>query len=99
MDREITMNARRSLLFHGGTTWIKKGGSDFDVKMESYDDAEVCELVGLYMLYLLLQRFGIDFIGLYREDGSTAQILSNKQADRARKDIIAIFKSRGLLSP
>ena len=67
--------------------------------MESYDDAEVCELVGLYMLYLLLQRFGIDFIGLYREDGSTAHILSNKQADRARKDIIAIFKSRGLLSP
>ena len=95
MEREIIMHARRSLLFHGGATWIKKVGSDIDVTMGSYDGAEVCVLVGLYMLYLFSQRFGIDFIGLYRDDGSTAQILSKKQADRARKDIIAIYKSYG----
>ena len=47
------------------------------------------------MLHLLSQRLGIDFVGLYRDDGATAQILSKKQADRARKDIIAIFKSCG----
>ena len=63
--------------------------------MGSYDGAEVCELVGLYMLHLLSQRLGIDFVGLYRDDGATAQILSKKQADRTRKDIIAIFKSCG----
>ena len=68
MEREIIMHARRSLLFHGGATWIKKDGSDFDVTMGSYDGAEVCELVGLYMLHLLSQRFGNDFIGLYRDD-------------------------------
>ena len=56
MEREIIMHARRSLLFHGGATWIKKDGSDFDVTMGSYDGAEVCELVGLYMLHLLSQR-------------------------------------------
>ena len=60
MEREITMNARKSLLFHGGTTWIKEDGSDFDFTMESYDDTEVFELVGLHMLHLLLQRFGIE---------------------------------------
>ena len=49
--------------------------------MGSYDGAEVCELVGLYMLHLLSQRLGIDFVGLYRDDGATAQILSKKQAD------------------
>ena len=95
MEREIIMLAKRSLLFHGCATWIKKDGSDFDVTMGSYDGAEVCELVGLYMLHLLLQRFGIDFVGLYKDDGSTAQILSKKQAVRAWKDIIAIFKSCG----
>ena len=95
MEREIIMHTRRSLLFHGGATWIKKDGSDFDVTMGSYDGAEVCELVGLYMLHLLSQRLGIDFVGLYRDDGATAQILSKKQANRARKDIIAIFKSCG----
>ena len=47
------------------------------------------------MLHLLSERFAIDFIGLYRDDGYTAQILSKKQADRARKDIIDIFKSCG----
>ena len=95
MEREIIMHARRYLLFHGGATWIKKVGSDFDVTTGSYDGVEVSELVGLYMLHLLSQRFGIDFIGLYRDDGPTAQILSKKQADRARKDIIAIFKLCG----
>ena len=99
MEREIIMHARRSLLFHGGATWIKNDGSDFDVTMGSYDGAEVCELVGLYMLHLLSQRLGIDFVGLYRDDGATAQILSKKQADRARKDIIAIFNHVDLLSP
>ena len=67
----------------------------YPINMGSYDGAEVCELVGLYMLHLLSQRLGIDFVGLYRDDGATAQILSKKQADRARKDIIAIFKSCG----
>ena len=51
--------------------------------------------VNMYMLHLLSQRLSIDFVGLYRDDGATAQILSKKQADRARKDIIAIFKSCG----
>ena len=68
MEREIIMHTRRSLLFHGGATWIKKYGSDFEVTLRSYDDAEESELVGLCMLHLLSQRFGMDFIGLYRDE-------------------------------
>ena len=35
---------------HG--VWIKKGDNPyFDVTMGSYDGAEICELVGLYLLY------------------------------------------------
>ena len=93
LEEEVIKHSRRSLLFNGGANWIKKDGSEFDVTMGSYDGAEVCELVGLYMLNSLTQRFGKECIGLYRDDGAMAQTLSKKQADKARKDIIAIFKS------
>ena len=63
--------------------------------MGSYDGAEVCELVGLYMLHLLSNCFDQKDLGLYRHDGITAQSLTRKQADKARKDIIRVFKSCG----
>ena len=64
--------------------------------MGSYDGAETCELVELYILHLLSQRFTKESIGLYRDDGLAAIKLSGPQADRARKDIIEIFKQCGL---
>ena len=45
---------------------------------------EVCELVGLYMLHLLSRCFDQKDLGLYRDDGITAQSLTRKQADKAR---------------
>ena len=30
---------------------MKKEGSSFDVTMEAYDGAEVCELIGISMLF------------------------------------------------
>ena len=94
-DIEIVMHSRRSLLFNEGSAWIKKDGSEFDVTMGSYDGAEVCELVGLYMLNLLCKKFGKKYIGLYRDDGLAALPFNAQQADRARKQIIKIFKSCG----
>ena len=49
--------------------WIKKNSSSFDVTMGSYDGAEVCELVGLFILNDLCNEYGKDNIGLYRDDG------------------------------
>ena len=37
--------------------------------MGSWDGAEVCELVGLYILNEAEPKFGKDNIGLYRDDG------------------------------
>lgn len=37
--------------------------------MGSYDGAEVCELVGLYILSALGNTYGKECIGLYRDDG------------------------------
>jgi hypothetical protein len=36
---------------------MKKGESLFDVTMGSYDGAEVCELVGLYLLHQMREKF------------------------------------------
>ena len=50
--------------------WIKKTNeSAFDVTLWSYDGAEECKLVGLYILQEKLCNLNI---GLYREEGPGA---------------------------
>ena len=50
----IIKHCRKSLLYNNHEPWKKKGiDSCFDVTMGSYDGAEVCELVGIYLLSLL----------------------------------------------
>ena len=41
----------------------------FDVTMGSFDGAEICDLVGLFLLHDLTKKFGNKFVGLYRDDG------------------------------
>ena len=44
------MHSRKSLLYNNTDIWIKKNGDpDFDERMGSFDRAELCELVGLYI--------------------------------------------------
>ena len=91
-DLEIILHSRKSLLFDNASTWIKKEGSKFDVTMGSYNGAEVCELIGLFILQQLSSVIPKDSVGLYRDDGLSALKLTGPQADKLRKDIIAIFK-------
>ena len=54
--------------------------------MGSYDAAEICELVGIFILKLLEDKINKQNIGLYRDDG--LMILRNangKKTDRTRK--------------
>ena len=37
--------------------------------MGNYDGAEICELVGFYVLSILGKVYGIQNVGLYRDDG------------------------------
>jgi hypothetical protein len=54
--RTIT-HCRKSLLFSNNETWVKKNTNNcFDVTMGSYDGAEICELVGLYILDTLSKK-------------------------------------------
>ena len=65
--------------------------------MGYYDGAEVCELVGLYLLSNFAPLIGSKNVGLYRNDGLAVIDQANgPKMDRIRKDIIALFKSEGL---
>ena len=96
----MILHCRKSLLFSKGQAWSKKEGENFDVTMGSYDGAEVCELVGLFLLSKITERLpkvdGLDIVGLYRDDGLGAPILTNRLFDKARKDLVEIFKRYGL---
>ena len=65
--------------------------------MGSFDGAEICELVGLYILEKLTDNYGKNIIGLRRDD--VLATLCNKtgsQIDRAKKALIKIFKENDL---
>ena len=65
--------------------------------MGCYDGAEVCQLVGSYLLKKVLNIVDKKYIGLYRDDGlAILQNLSGPQIERKRKDIIKMFKTAGL---
>ena len=92
----IIKHTKNSLLFHHGTVWEKKDRT-FDVTMGSYDGAETCELVGLYMLHQLQQIIPPHLIGLYRDDGLAIIPAANgPKMDKLRKQISDMFKKEGL---
>ena len=92
------MQSRRTLLFNNKEPWLKKSGNEeFDVPMGCFDGAEVCELVGVYILHLLRTVMRKDNVGLYRDDGlGILRNSSGPEIERKRKQIIQIFKSCGL---
>ena len=97
-DIDIIIQCRKSLLFDKETAWTKKNHSDmFDVTMGSFDGAEVCELIGLFLLNNLSEKYGKNNVGLYRDDGLVLLRNANgPQSERTRKDITPEFKKQGL---
>jgi hypothetical protein len=90
LHQSLTTNkhARKSLLFHQDKTWVKRNNETmFDVTMSSYDGAEICELVGLFILSKLEAKFGKNQVGLYRDDGlAILKARRARSADKASKD-------------
>ena len=93
-DREIILHARKTFLFSNGAPWNKKQDSNFDVAMGSFDGAECCDLVGLYIL-AQLKHLNIK-IGLYRDDALGITSMTPRQADLMKKEICKIFKQMKL---
>ena len=65
--------------------------------MGSFDGAECCEIVGLYLLHKISKKVPTNQLGMYRDDGLAMIPHANgPKMDRIRKDITEIFKSEGL---
>ena len=93
-EREIIFHTKKSLLYSQTIPWTKKEKL-FDVTMGSFDGAETCEVVGLYLLSQLHEELGSS-IGLYRDDGLAALNKSARQIEQTKKKICAIFKTNNL---
>ena len=70
--------------------------SCFDVTMCSFDGAEICELVGLYIQSKLEKILPKSNFRLYRDDGlALLRNLNGQETDKVRKNIIRVFKDTG----
>ena len=96
MKKNIIIKAKKSLLFNGNTAWCKRETKSlFDVTMGSFDGAETCELVGLYLLSKLTPVVGND-IGLYRDDGLAALNKTPREIENIKKYICQTFNEHNL---
>ena len=79
--------------------WVKKDGDkDFEVTMSSFVGAEICEVVGLYILHKVGEKYGKERIGLYRDDGLACfENTRGPEAERIRKAFIKCFKNEFIL--
>ena len=99
VEYETIMHSRRTILYDNNKKpWIKKDTQkEFDVSMGAYDGAEVCELVGLYMLKEIKENINLNSLGLYRDDGlAYMENVKGHNADKMRKELVKIFKNAGL---
>ena len=55
--KKIILQACNSFLVCGDKTLIKKSGGTFDITMGGYHGAEICDLVGLFLLSPLLEMW------------------------------------------
>ena len=96
-DVEVIFHARKSVLYNDGEPWVKKEGGSFDVPMGAYDGAEVCELIGIYMLYLIGKKYDSKNIGLYRDDGlAVFKNVSGPALEKIKKQLQSLFKQKGM---
>ena len=85
-DRETIFHGRKSLLYKEGEPWIKKQSNNFDIIIEPYGEAEVCELIGIFMLSLIGNKYNPSNIGLYRDDGlAVFKNTSGSQSEKIKK--------------
>ena len=94
-DVEVIFHARKSVLYNNGEPWVKKEGGSFDVTMGAYDGAEVCELIGIYMLHLIGKKYDSKNIGLYRDDGlAVFKNVSEPSSEKEKKTFTIILSTK-----
>lgn len=73
----------------------KDGGKNFDVTMGSVNEAEVCELVGIYNILKIGEKYGKEKVVLHRDDSlACLENTSGPESDRIRKTFIQTISDR-----
>ena len=74
-------------MFYENETWKKKDtDTTFDVTMGSFDGAELCELIEIYIQSFFINTLSKDTVGLCREDGLfILRKINKQQTERIRK--------------
>ena len=93
-EKDAIFAARRSVMYLNGVPWSKKGEKVFDVGMGSFDGAEICELVGLFLLSEL-SDLDLD-LGIYRDDGLAVSTKTARETEKLKKKMAEIFKKHNL---
>ena len=68
-DSETIFHSGKFLLYNEREPLIKKQSNHFDVTMVPNDAAEVCELIGIFMLSSISSKYNPSNIRLYRDKG------------------------------
>lgn len=96
-EEDIIHHCRRSILVGPeDTLWQKVSNPEFDVTMGSGDGAEICELVGLFMLNQMESIMPKEDYGLYRDDGLCVVKGGGPDVERTKKKITKLFKVHDL---
>ena len=94
-QRKIITQACKSFLHFRGQPWMKKGDVNFDVGMGAYHGAQLCEIVGLFMMSRLAHIKDLSSI-IYRDDVLGITRATSRQQERMRQMITNVFNEYGL---
>ena len=84
------MHTCQTVVHYDNRMWTKSNNNEhFDIAMGSYHGAEVCDLVGLFILNEITPIIGSSNIGLYRDDGlGVIKQSAGTLIERKKKQII-----------
>ena len=95
-EKSVIYNTTKSILVNKEEIWIKHNNNNlFDITMGSKHGAEICELVGLYILQELKQIIPKQIVGIYRDDGIIAmnKSISTVEVEKMKKELHKFAKS------
>ena len=76
---------------------MKKDSGWFDVAMGAFDGAEVCELVGNFLLHKLSEKYARKNLALYRDDGLTCfKNVSGPASEKIKNYFCKFFRDHDL---
>ena len=93
---EIIFDSRKSILYNDGDSWVKKEGGSFNVTMGAYGEAEVCKLIGIYMLKVLGKKYNSKNIGLYGDERlAVFKNVCGPPSEKIKKQRSSLLKQKG----